>query len=291
MIIMADSNISLPEPVPATKSMPELPEVETTRRGIEPHLLNRTVRAVSVRQRRLRWPIPDDLEKTLTGCTIHAVTRRGKYLLLHTDAGHLLLHLGMSGSLRVLPPTMAWRKHDHFALELDNGLSLRLHDPRRFGAVLWLDDPAEQHPLLRGLGPEPLGNAFHGPYLYTLTRGRRSPIKNVLMDGRVVVGVGNIYANESLFLAGIDPRRAAGRIGLTRYERLVAAIRQVLTDAIAQGGTTLRDFLGSDGEPGYFRQQLRVYERSGQPCRICATPIVSQRLGQRSTYYCRHCQR
>jgi formamidopyrimidine-DNA glycosylase len=271
--------------------MPELPEVETTRRGIEPHVLNRTVRGVTVRQRRLRWPVPETLERALTGQTIKAVTRRGKYLLLHADTGCVLLHLGMSGSLRLLAPDAPWKKHDHAAIELDSGMSLRLHDPRRFGALLWLTDPPEQHPLLASLGPEPLGNAFNGPYLHTLSRGRRVAVKQFIMDGRIVVGVGNIYANEALFLAGIDPRRAAGRIGPERYERLVAAIRQVLSAAIVQGGTTLRDFANSVGEPGYFRQQLAVYERAGQPCRNCGTPIIGLRLGQRSSYYCPRCQR
>ncbi len=271
--------------------MPELPEVETTRRGIAPHVLQQTVTAVQVRERRLRWPIPDELERHLTGQIIHSVNRRGKYLLLGTATGSVLLHLGMSGSLRVLPPASAWRKHDHVALELGNGLSLRLHDPRRFGALLWLEEPAASHPLLANLGPEPLGNEFHAPYLYQRARGRRSAVKHFIMNGRVVVGVGNIYANEALFLAGIAPRRAAGRIAIARYERLAAAIRRILTESIEQGGTTLRDFLGSDGEPGYFRQRLRVYERVGQPCPNCSTAIAGCRLGQRSTYYCPRCQR
>lgn len=271
--------------------MPELPEVETTRRGIEPHLLLQTITAVEIRQRQLRWPIPAQLEQRVTGQVIQSIRRRGKYLLLTTGTGSILLHLGMSGSLRLLPLNSEWRKHDHVALELDNGLCLRLHDPRRFGTLLWLDEPAENHALLAGLGPEPLGNEFHAPYLYRLARGRRSAVKHFIMDGRVVAGVGNIYANEALFLAGIDPRRAAGRIAQVRYERLVGAIRQVLTEAIEQGGTTLRDFLGSDGEPGYFRQRLRVYERSGQPCRSCGTPIISRRQGQRSTFHCPRCQR
>lgn len=271
--------------------MPELPEVETTRRGIEPHVLDRTVRDVTVRERRLRWPVPETLERALIGQTLKAVTRRGKYLLLHADAGCVLLHLGMSGSLRLLAPGTPWKKHDHAAIDLDDGLSLRFHDPRRFGALLWLTDPPEQHPLLASLGPEPLGNAFSGPYLYAASRGRRVAVKHFVMDGRVVVGVGNIYASEALFRAGIDPRRAAGRIGLERYEKLVRAIREVLSAAIVQGGTTLRDFVNGVGEPGYFRQQLLVYERAGQSCRICGTPIIGLRLGQRSSYYCPHCQR
>ncbi len=270
--------------------MPELPEVETTRRGIELHLLNQTVRAVTVRERRLRWPVPDDLERQLSGQTIRAVVRRGKYLLLDAGTGTVLLHLGMSGSLRLLAPDTPWKKHDHAALELSNGLSLRLHDPRRFGALLWLSGPPEHHPLLKQLGPEPLGNAFSGSHLYARSRGRRIAVKQFIMDGRVVVGVGNIYANEALFLAGIAPPRAAGRIGAARYEKLATAIREVLSAAIAQGGTTLRDFVNGIGEPGYFRQQLAVYERVGQPCRVCDTPIIGLRLGQRSSYYCPRCQ-
>ena len=271
--------------------MPELPEVETTRRGIEPYLRQQTVRAVTVRERRLRWPVSEELETALTGQTVTAVNRRGKYLLLETAAGSVLLHLGMSGSLRVLSADEPWRRHDHAQLALASGLALRLHDPRRFGALLWLTGPPERHPLLAALGPEPLGNGFSAPYLHARARGRRAAVKSFLMDGRIVVGVGNIYANEALFLAGLDPRRAAGRIAQARYERLVQAVRQVLGEAIAQGGTTLRDFLGSDGEPGYFRQRLRVYERAGQPCTACGAPVRTLRLGQRATYYCQRCQR
>ena len=274
-----------------SEAMPELPEVEITRRGIEPHVLQQTVTAVIVRERRLRWPIPAELPQRLNNQVIDSVSRRGKYLLLGTASGSALLHLGMSGSLRVLPPASIWRKHDHVALELGNGLSLRLHDPRRFGALLWVEEPPTAHALLANLGPEPLGNEFHAGHLYRLSRGRRAPVKHFIMDSRVVVGIGNIYANEALHLAGIDPRRAAGRVAMARYERLVVAIRQVLGAAIEQGGTTLRDFLGSNGEPGYFRQRLRVYERAGQPCHNCGTAIIGRRLGQRSTYYCNRCQR
>lgn len=271
--------------------MPELPEVETTRRGIEPHLRDQRVTAVSVRERRLRWPIPATLEADLTGRTVRTITRRGKYLLLNTTGGTLLLHLGMSGSLRLLAPDSPWKKHDHVALNLGNGLSLRYHDPRRFGTLLWLTEPPETHPLLAHLGPEPLGNGFSGPYLYTQSRGRRVAVKPFVMDGRVVVGVGNIYANEALFLAGIAPQRAAGRIGPARYEKLARAIREVLSAAIMQGGTTLRDFVNGVGEPGYFRRQLAVYERAGEPCRRCGESIIGGRLGQRASYYCPHCQR
>ena len=270
--------------------MPELPEVETTRRGISPFLVGQTVQTVTIRQRQLRWPIPAELDNALPGQIITAVNRRAKYVLLQTAAGTALVHLGMSGSLRITDCDTAWKKHDHVSIELNNGRCLRLHDPRRFGALLWTSAPVEQHPLLRKLGPEPLGNNFNGPYLYDLSRQRRTPVKLFIMDGTVVVGAGNIYASEALFMAGIDPRRAAGRISLTRYEKLATAIRQVLQAAIAQGGTTLRDFVGSQGEPGYFKQYLRVYDRQGEPCRACQTPIRQIRLGQRSSYYCPHCQ-
>jgi len=270
--------------------MPELPEVETTRRGITPFLLGQTVTAVTVRQRRLRWPIPLELDQALPGQTINAVNRRAKYLSLHTAAGTVLVHLGMSGSLRIVEHDTRWKKHDHVGFELSSGQCLRLHDPRRFGAVLWSSAPLEQHPLLHHLGPEPLGNHFNGPYLYEQSRQRRSAVKLFIMDGRIVVGVGNIYANEALFLAGIDPRRAAGRIALARYEKLAEAIRHVLQEAIAQGGTTLRDFVGGQGEPGYFKQSLRVYDRQNLPCVNCQAPLRLVKLGQRATYYCPHCQ-
>ena len=270
--------------------MPELPEVETTRRGISPFLVGQTVQTVTIRQRQLRWPIPAELDNALPGQIITAVNRRAKYVLLQTAAGTALVHLGMSGSLRITDCDTAWKKHDHVSIELNNGRCLRLHDPRRFGALLWTSAPVEQHPLLQKLGPEPLGNNFNGPYLYDLSRQRRTPVKLFIMDGTVVVGAGNIYASEALFMAGIDPRRTAGRISLARYEKLATAIRQVLQEAIAQGGTTLRDFVGGQGEPGYFKQYLRVYDRQGEPCRACQTPIRQIRLGQRSSYYCPHCQ-
>ena len=270
--------------------MPELPEVETTRRGISPFLVGQTVQTVTIRQRQLRWPIPAELDNALPGQIITAVNRRAKYVLLQTAAGTALVHLGMSGSLRITDCDTAWKKHDHVSIELNNGRCLRLHDPRRFGALLWTSAPVEQHPLLQKLGPEPLGNNFNGPYLYDLSRQRRTPVKLFIMDGTVVVGAGNIYASEALFMAGIDPRRTAGRISLARYEKLATAIRQVLQEAIAQGGTTLRDFVGGQGEPGYFKQYLRVYDRQGEPCRSCQTPIRQIRLGQRSSYYCPHCQ-
>ena len=271
--------------------MPELPEVETTRRGIAPRLLNNTITRVIIRERRLRWPIPEIVETELKGQTIASVERRAKYLILNMGRGHILLHLGMSGSLRILPVTSPVQKHDHVDFELNNGYCLRFTDPRRFGALLWTPDPPEQHPLLRHLGPEPLSEAFNSAELYALSRGRQTPIKSFVMDGRIVVGVGNIYANEALFHAGISPIRAAGRISLKRYEVLVTAIREVLNAAIEQGGTTLRDFVGSDGDPGYFRQQLTVYDRAGLSCIRCGAEVRVRRLGQRSTYYCSSCQR
>lgn len=271
--------------------MPELPEVETTRRGIAPHVQGRCVHKVIVREWRLRWPVPDALIAGLNGACIEEVTRRAKYLLLRTARGTALLHLGMSGSLRVLPADTPPRKHDHLDLVLDNGRCLRLTDPRRFGAALWCTDDVHRHALLRDLGPEPLSEDFDADYLCERARGRKAPVKAFIMDAKVVVGVGNIYASESLFLAGIHPQRAAGHISRARMERLVQAIKQVLTEAIAAGGTTLRDFVGSDGRPGYFAQELRVYGRTDEPCPVCGTPIRQITTGQRSTYYCPHCQR
>lgn len=270
--------------------MPELPEVETTRRGVEPHCRGRVVTDVLVRDARLRWPVPEQLAVLLQGQTIEAVERRAKYLLFKTKAGTLLVHLGMSGSLRVVNPQDAPGRHDHIDLLLENGVCLRYNDPRRFGCFLWVA-PQESSPLLDHLGPEPLSDDFDGELLYRRSRGRKGPIKNFIMDGKVVVGVGNIYANEALYLTGILPQRAAGRVSLARYERLAGNIKQVLTSAIEQGGTTLRDFVGGDGKPGYFAQQLHVYGRSGQPCKGCGRPLREVRLGQRSSVYCVTCQR
>ncbi|WJW75753.1 bifunctional DNA-formamidopyrimidine glycosylase/DNA-(apurinic or apyrimidinic site) lyase [Thiohalobacter sp. IOR34] len=271
--------------------MPELPEVETTRRGLAPHLAGRRVRSVTVRQRRLRWPVPRALERELPGQRLGELRRRGKYLLLESTAGTVILHLGMSGSLRLLPCDAPPGPHDHLDIALDDGRCLRFTDPRRFGTVLWTRRPPERHRLLAGLGPEPLGPDFDGDYLYRRSRGRRLAVKPFIMDSKVVVGVGNIYANEALFLAGIHPARPAGRIGQQRYRRLADAIREVLTAAIAAGGTTLRDFVDGDGRPGYFQQTLRVYGRGGRPCPRCGTPIRETRLAQRSTFYCPRCQR
>ncbi len=270
--------------------MPELPEVETTRRGVRPYSEAAQVVDVVVRDRRLRWPIPSDLGQKLIGQRVERVDRRAKYLLFRTSAGTLLVHLGMSGSLRVMDVADPPLRHDHFDIVFDNGRCLRYNDPRRFGCCLWLE-PDEVHPLLSHLGPEPLSDAFTGALLYRLSRRRKGPVKNFLMDGKVVVGVGNIYANEALYLAGIRPDRAAGRISLARYERLAFFVKQVLTSAIEQGGTTLRDFVGGDGKPGYFAQQLFVYGRGGQPCKACGTTLRELRLSQRISVYCVTCQR
>jgi formamidopyrimidine-DNA glycosylase len=271
--------------------VPELPEVETTLRGIAPHVTGHTVDAVVVRHWQLRWPVPPQLPGLLKGETIREVRRRAKYLLLEFPAGTLILHLGMSGSLRVVERDTPARKHDHLDVQLDTGKSLRLTDPRRFGAALWTGDSPEQHPLLRDLGPEPLTDEFNGERLFRLSRGRRVAVKNFIMDSCIVVGVGNIYANEALFLSGIRPGKAAGRITRAQYDLLATQIRYVLTQAIAAGGTTLRDFIGSDGKPGYFKQQLFVYGRSGENCLQCETPLKTRRLGQRATVYCPDCQR
>ena len=275
--------------------MPELPEVEVTRRGIEPPLAGHAVTGVVVRTPRLRYPFPADLARQLVGRTLAGIARRGKYLLLDFGNGTLLLHLGMSGSLRLLPggaKAAPAQKHDHFDLVF-GATVLRLRDPRRFGAVLWLpaDDDIRRHALLAQLGIEPLGEEFTPRWLFDATRGRKTAIKPLLMDSHLVVGIGNIYASESLFRAGIDPRTAAGRIGLRRYERLVPEIRATLEAAIAAGGSSLRDFIHSDGSSGYFQQQYFVYVRTGEPCRICGKPIRTLRQGQRATFYCGHCQR
>jgi len=270
--------------------MPELPEVETSRRGIAPHILQQRVTGVQLRQRQLRWPIPAKIKTLLPGQRINSVERRGKYLLLGTDAGTLIIHLGMSGSLRIVDQNTPPQKHDHVDIEFANHKILRLRDPRRFGAVLWTSRPVEQHKLIKQLGPEPLSDAFNGDYLQHQARGRKVSIKNFIMNSHVVVGVGNIYASEALFLAGINPKRSAARISLARYRLLAECIKDVLTRAIEQGGTTLRDFTGEDGKPGYFQQTLNVYGRAGMPCRQCQLPIKQIRQQQRSSFYCTHCQ-
>ena len=271
--------------------MPELPEVETTRRGIAPWLEGRRVARLVVRERRLRQPIPRGLASALTGQRIDTVSRRAKYLLLRTAAGTAILHLGMSGSLRALKPPPPPQTHDHVDIELDDGRVLRYTDPRRFGLLLWTRADPFAHPLLARLGPEPLGPEFSGNHLYRLSRGRKAAVKNFIMDGRMVVGVGNIYASESLHMAGIHPNRPAGRISEARYERLAGCIRKVLAAAIEAGGTTLRDFTGSDGQPGYFAHHLTVYGHAGAPCPGCGAPIRHRVIGQRASYFCPACQR
>lgn len=270
--------------------MPELPEVETTRRGIEPHILGKKVSHVVIRQPRLRWPVSEDLEQNLTGQIIQNVSRRAKYLLLQTEAGTVILHLGMSGSLRIVSQDQPAGKHDHIDVFFDDHTVLRFTDPRRFGAFLWTSDKIEEYPLLRNLGPEPLSDDFGGGRLYDLSRNRTAAVKSFIMDGQVVVGVGNIYASESLFLAGIKPTRQAGRISLSRYQKLSEAIQLILSQAIQQGGTTLRNFVNESGKPGYFKQSLAVYDRTGVPCLRCQTPVKQIKIGQRSSYYCPSCQ-
>jgi formamidopyrimidine-DNA glycosylase len=270
--------------------MPELPEVETTRRGIAPHLIGHRVLAATLRRPDLRWPIPAAISEELPGQRIAAVQRRAKYLLIEAESGSAILHLGMSGCLRVLPTGTAAAAHDHVDLLIEGGSILRLTDPRRFGALLW-QARGEVHPLLAGLGPEPLSEAFDGRHLHTLSRGRRGPVKNFLMDQAIVVGVGNIYAAESLFRAGIDPRRPAGRVSAQRYDQLADAVKTILNHAISRGGTTLRDFLNADGAPGYFEQELFAYGREGQACRVCGTTLRALRLGQRASAWCPRCQR
>ena len=270
--------------------MPELPEVETTRRGIEPHIDGRIITALTVRQPKLRWPIPDQLSQWIEGARILSVTRRGKYLLINLPEGSVMIHLGMSGSLYMVSADQPAAYHDHVDMVLDNGMALRLTDPRRFGSVLW--QPAgESHTLLESLGPEPLSSDFNAAYLQQCCAGRKQAIKQLIMNSHIVVGVGNIYANEALFSAGIHPKRAAGNISAARLERLVDEIKVILARAIAQGGTTLKDFVGGDGKPGYFKQQLNVYGRGGEPCHHCKTTLKEIRLGQRSTVYCPECQR
>jgi formamidopyrimidine-DNA glycosylase len=271
--------------------MPELPEVETTRRGIAPALVGHRVVDMIVRDRRLRWPMAADLETAIRHQIVQRVERRAKYILIGFDAGTLIVHLGMSGSLRVLEALVPPRPHDHWDLVLDSSKALRFHDPRRFGSAHWTSSNPHQHPLLAKLAPEPLSDEFDAAYLHRATRHRSVAIKTFIMNSQVVVGVGNIYASEALFRAGISPRRAAGRITRAQALALTHAIKAVLTEAIDVGGTTLRDYVNTDGLPGYFRQRLFVYEREGQPCRTCRTPVKQFVQGQRSTYWCARCQR
>jgi formamidopyrimidine-DNA glycosylase len=271
--------------------MPELPEVEVTRRGLAPHLLGRRVTDVAVRQPKLRWPVPDSLPGRLRGCEFVRLGRRGKYLIADlAPTGHLLMHLGMSGSLRIVPAGTPPGPHDHVDIVLDSGHMLRLCDPRRFGCVLWMDDPVH-HPLLAELGMEPLSPEFTASRLHESTRNRRAPVKAALMDSHLVAGVGNIYANEALFRAGIHPGRAINRVGLGRLGKLVDAVRATLLESIDVGGSTLRNFTDSSGRPGYFQQSYRVYGRTGLPCPVCARPVRTLRQAGRTTFYCPNCQR
>jgi formamidopyrimidine-DNA glycosylase len=271
--------------------LPELPEVETTRRGLAPHVRRRRIAALAVYEPRLRWRIARDLPRKVAGKHILRVGRRAKYLLLGLESGTLLLHLGMSGNLRAVPADTPRRAHDHFDLVLDSGVALRFNDPRRFGSLLYTSGEPQKHPLLAHLAPEPFSAAFDADYLYHITRGRRVAIKQLLMNSRLVVGVGNIYASEALFRARLRPGRAARTLSRADAARLVRSVRAVLRQAISAGGTTLRDYLGADGAPGYFRQRLYVYERRGKPCRRCGTAVRAMTQGQRATYYCPVCQR
>jgi formamidopyrimidine-DNA glycosylase len=270
--------------------MPELPEVEITRRGIAEHIAGQTISGLTVRQPRLRYPVPEELAALLQGQRIEAVRRRAKYLLLDVGAGSVLIHLGMSGSLRVLPSNTPAGKHDHVDILFGERL-LRLHDPRRFGAVLWVSHPADEHALLAHLGIEPLEDLFTGAWLFAATRKSTTPIKLWIMNAQRVVGIGNISASESLFRARIHPDTPAGRLSRERCARLVECIRSTLHDALAAGGSTLRDFVAVNGNSGYFQQNYFVYAREGEPCRICAMPVRKQVMGQRSTFFCTRCQR
>jgi len=271
--------------------MPELPEVETTRRGIEPYAAGRRITTLRLYEPRLRWRVPDELPDLVAGQRILEVARRAKYLLLELESGILILHLGMSGNLRVQPADTPRRVHDHFDIVLDSGNTLRFNDPRRFGSLHYTSGAANEHPLLSSLAPEPFDPAFNTDYLWKITRRRRVAIKHLLMNSKLVVGVGNIYANEALFRAKVRPRRQARTLTRVEAGRIVRAVKAVLAMAIKVGGTTLRDYVGADGQPGYFRQKLYVYERAGQPCRNCRTPVRQLTQGQRSTYYCPTCQK
>jgi formamidopyrimidine-DNA glycosylase len=271
--------------------VPELPEVETTRRGIEPHVVGRRIQRLVVHDRRLRWPVDAKLAEKVAGAPIHRAGRRAKYLLLGTDAGTLILHLGMSGSLRVLPVATPRIAHDHVDIELDSGVTLRFNDPRRFGSLLFTAEDPALHPLLAGLAPEPLEDGFDADYLWKITRRRKVAIKQLIMNAKLVVGVGNIYASEALFRARIRPRRQARSLSRAECVKLARAIKATLAMAVKVGGTTLRDYVGADGNPGYFRQKLYVYERDGAACRVCGKPVKHFTQGQRSTYWCSNCQK
>ena len=271
--------------------MPELPEVETSRRGVEPHILGRKVKGLVVRYWQLRWPIPRDLPALLAGHKLQAVERRGKYLLFRFSHGCALIHLGMSGSVRIVNVSEPVAKHDHFDICFDAGKVLRYTDPRRFGSLLWAAGDVGEHKLIRHLGPEPLSDDFNWQYLYERSRKRKQSLKTFIMDSKLVVGVGNIYANEALFASSIKPIRFAGKLTKAQAKCLVENIKRVLAQAIEQGGTTLKDFVGGDGKPGYFAQELLVYGRGGQPCVRCDKLLKEIRIGQRTTVYCTRCQK
>lgn len=270
--------------------MPELPEVETCRRGITPYLQKQVIKKIIIRNHKLRWPIPKKLPEYTEGKTIRSISRRGKYLLLELDSGTIIIHLGMSGSLRICPENTPADKHDHIDILCRNKKTLRLKDPRKFGSVLWTKDNPLEHKLLIKLGPEPLTEAFNANYLYTNSRKRTCSIKSFIMNSHMVVGVGNIYACEALFLSAINPKRKAGSLSKARYERLVDNIKHTLNAAIKQGGTTLKDFTREDGQPGYFAQKLNVYGKENIGCTLCQRPIKRFTQQQRSTFYCSHCQ-
>ena len=270
--------------------MPELPEVETSRRGIEPHIIGTRVERVIVRNRSLRWPVSETLDRNLLGETITSVTRRAKYLLINTDGGSAILHLGMSGSVYIVDRDTPAGIHDHVDIDFDSGKTMRFRDPRRFGSLHWSKAPL-QHKLLKSLGPEPLVNDFDARYLWEKSRGRRVSVKQFIMNAQVVVGVGNIYASESLHRAGIHPNRAAGKVSLPRYQALVSQVKDVLGEAIESGGSTLRDYVNGSGSPGYFQQKLLVYGRTGEECAACSKSIRQIKIGQRSSFYCPHCQK
>lgn len=274
--------------------MPELPEVETTKRGIEPHLQSNTIESIVIRQPKLRWPIPTEIVEKVANQSVQGVSRRGKYIAIHLETGSIIIHLGMSGSLYLVEKDSPPLFHDHVDFHLAEKWWLRYTDPRRFGCILWHDKSAGDwlsHPLLASLGPEPLTDAFNAEYLAAKAKGKTQAVKTFIMDSKQVVGVGNIYANEALFMAGIDPHKAAGKIKLAKFVLLVESIKSVLSKAIDQGGTTLKDFIGGDGKPGYFKQSLNVYGRAGKACNICHATLKESRLGQRSTVSCPNCQK
>lgn len=271
--------------------MPELPEVETTCRGISPHVINNKIKHVIVRDRRLRWPIDNNLETYINNQPFDSLERRAKYLLFKNKRGTMILHLGMSGSLRIVTNNEAAEKHDHVEIQFIDGKCLRFRDPRRFGSIHWTEDDPFEHKLIKPLGPEPLSRSFNGKLLYDLSRNKKQAIKNFIMDSHIVVGVGNIYASESLFAAGIKPTTMAGKVSLPRYETLSKEIKKVLKKAIKKGGTTLKDFTNGEGKPGYFRHELQVYDREGETCKQCHNKIKRKIIGQRASYYCSSCQK